>query len=933
MPLDSLRRSASRACAALALLALGTAAAAQTTGTLAGTLLDAETGETLIGATVAVPATADRPALGTTTDLEGAYRLALPAGTHTVTFSYVGFDAQTVEGVVIVSGQTARIDRQLALASAGIGEAVVQAAAIEATNTEDAVLAVQARAPAILDGLSAQQIRRSPDANSGEALRRVTGVTVTAGKFVTIRGVPDRYNATLLNGAPVPSTEPDRRAFAFDLIPSTLLANVFVAKSSTPDLPGDVAGGVLQLNTVDFPEALTASVSISTGVNNATGEAIGLGTPAALPADLPDNLGLSSVTDVERASYGRQLAGGFVLRPETGTVRPNITASMGGSQMTRAGRIGAIASVSYRSGYALNAATRREFESTGESRFDLTGTQAGYSETTGGLLNLAWRPTGLSSIGFKNLYNRTVEDDVTQLNGRRASDLGADVLQTAIRHSDRTLYSGQLQGQHFAPRLHRFEFDWTLFGARTTRDEPDYRRLTYFRPIEEPDAPYQLLIGPTVSIANGGRFFSTLDETSRGALLDAAASFGSARVKTGLWVERRDRDFSSRLLAATQPLRNFDFGLLALPADQIFAAGNFGRRDTPGCEAGGRGCEGFLLNELQSGGGFYTAAQDVTAGYLMVDTPVSVLTRRLRLVGGVRLEHSVQRLETTTFQRDSLSVRSPYTNWLPSLNLAYDLGRRTNIRFAYSRNLNRPELRELAPFQYYDFELQTTVYGNDSLRQATIHNVDLRIETFPGAGEILSASLFYKRFNDPIERAIVPGVSLNAERTFVNADYANNYGFELEARHGLGFIAPLLSASSAVLNYSRIFSSVNQPGTDLAAARTGRPLQGQAPYVINLGLNLVYAPLGTSLSALYNRLGSRIIEVSSLLEGDILDAPRDLIDLTLTQPFMRRYELRAQVRDLLGQNQNALQTSEAGSQVIRADLRGRSFSVGVTARL
>ena len=107
----------------------------------------------------------------------------------------------------------------------------MQADAVEVTNTDQSILAVQARAPAILDGISAQQIRRSPDANSGEALRRVTGVTVTSGKFVTIRGVPDRYNATLLNGAPVPSTEPDRRAFAYDLIPSNLLANVFVAKT------------------------------------------------------------------------------------------------------------------------------------------------------------------------------------------------------------------------------------------------------------------------------------------------------------------------------------------------------------------------------------------------------------------------------------------------------------------------------------------------------------------------------------------------------------------------------------------------------------------------------------------------------------------------------------------------------------------------------
>ena len=928
MLLDSLRRTAGRLRpgAALALLALCATASAQRPGTLAGTLLDAETGETLIGATVSIPGTA----LGTTTDLDGAYHLQLPAGTYTASFSYVGYDAQTVEGVVIAAGQTLRIDRQLALASAGLGEVVVQADAVPQDNTDASVLAIQAHAPAILDGISAQQIRRSPDATSGEALRRVTGVTVTAGKFVTIRGVPERYNTTLLNNAPVPSTEPDRRAFAFDLIPSNLLANVLVAKTATPDLPGDVAGGVLQLTTVDFPEVLTVSASVSTGISNATGETILTGTPSALPAGLPANIGGPDVTDVQRASFGRELSGGFVLGQETGGVRPSAAFSIGGSRQTGLGRIGAVGAVSYRSGYSFNDAVRREVEASGESRFDYAGTQAGYGETAGGLLNLAWRPTALNSFSFKNVYNRTRDDNVTQFTGFNAGD-GNNIRETAIQRSTRTLYAGQLSGDHFAPGFFRSEASWTLFGARTTRDEPDNRRITYAQPTDDPMAPYRVLVGSTVLISSGGRFFSNLDESTYGGRLDLGASLGDARFTTGLWVEQRDRDFTSRLVGVTIPTRGFDFSLLELPMDSVFAPQNFGILDKPGCDTNpnGFGCRGFLLSELQNGGNDYIAAQDVTASYLMVDTPVSLLTRRLRFVGGLRLEHSVQRLESTTFNRDSLSLRTPYTNLLPSVNLAYDLGRRTNLRLAYSRSVNRAELRELAPFAFYDFELQTTIYGNDSLRQATINSYDLRLETFPGAGQLLSASLFYKRFTDPIERAIVPGVSLNAERTFTNADYADNYGFEVEARYGLGFITPVLSESNVLVNYTRVISTVNQPATAFAAARTGRPLQGQAAYAVNLGLNLVAPRIGTAFTALYNRLGSRIVEVSSLLEADVVEAPRDLVDLSLSQPVMGRYTLRVNVRDLLNKNQEFLQ----GASTIRSDLRGRSISFGVSASL
>ncbi|HEX8387271.1 MAG TPA: TonB-dependent receptor, partial [Rubricoccaceae bacterium] len=161
------------------------------------------------------------------------------------------------------------------------------------------------------------------------------------------------------------------------------------------------------------------------------------------------------------------------------------------------------------------------------------------------------------------------------------------------------------------------------------------------------------------------------------------------------------------------------------------------------------------------------------------------------------------------------------------------------------------------------------------------------------------------------------------------ADRAVNYGAEFEARVGLGFAAAWLAPSSLIANYTRVFSDVTTPATALTAERTGRPLQGQAPYVVNLGLTLVAPGVGTQLSVLYNRLGSRIVEVSSLLDEDVVENPRDLLDLTLSQPFMGRYEARVAVRDVFEQNQ----TFSQGADTIRADVRGRSISFGLSARL
>lgn len=910
-------------------------------GTVTGSVLDGRTGETLIGVNVVVPGGIGGQVLGTTTDLDGRFRLSLPAGTYALAFTYLGYDAQTVEGVSVEPGQTVELSVLLNEASLGLGEVVVQAEALQA-NTEAALLRLQARAPAIMDGISAQQIRRSPDANSAQALRRVTGVTLFGGKFVYVRGLPERYSGTLLNGVPVPSTEPDRRAFTFDLIPSNLLDNVVVAKAATPDLPGDAAGGVLQIETIDFPEITTASLSLSSGISNATGVSLmtspGGGTDflgiddgsRALPAGLPaGNISSPDFTDEDRAAFGRLFANNWAITPQQGNVTPNVSASAGSATDTPIGRLGAIAAGTYRSGFSLTEMTRREFEGADQLRFDYTGTRAGYNVTWGGIANVSLRPSPQHAISFKNFYSRTADDEVSQLFGSEFTSSGAEQQLTAIRFLSRDVYAGQLIGDHFFAGLGGLQVRWEAGRAFTRRNEPDYSRTVYERPFGSPEGtPFRLTIGQTVSLKTGGRFFSSMDEGAWSGALRGTMPMGQARVTLGGAASTTDRDFASRLLAVTQPRRNFDFTLRELPIDSIFLPQHFGRLDRPGCENGGARCEGFLIGETGNGANDYTAGQDVASAFAMLDTPVTLLTDRLRFVGGLRLESSRQRLNSTTFGGDSLAVRNIETSVLPSVSLTYALAEATNLRLAYGRSINRPELRELAPFPYFDFELQTTVYGNDSLRQTAINSFDLRLETFPGAGQMLSTSLFYKDLGTPIERVVVPGVALNAERTFANAESGRLYGIEFEGRYGLGFVAPYLSRSGVLLNYTRVWSETVTAASAGSLPRVG-PLQGQASYVVNAGLNLVEPTYATSLTVLYNRLGARVFEVATAFEDDVIEAGRDVLDVSLIQPFGNgRYELRLTLADAFGQPLRYTQEGE----LLREDRVGRSFGFGISAR-
>lgn len=269
------------------------------------------------------------------------------------------------------------------------------------------------------------------------------------------------------------------------------------------------------------------------------------------------------------------------------------------------------------------------------------------------------------------------------------------------------------------------------------------------------------------------------------------------------------------------------------------------------------------------------------------------------------------------------------TDVLPSVNFTYHMGENTNIRAAYSRTVNRPEFRELAPFAYFDFTSGTTMYGNPNLQRSLIQNYDLRFETFPQPGEILSVSMFYKDFEDAIEQVVVPGNALGAERTFANAKSARNYGVEFEVRKTLGFIADPLSDFSVTANYTRVQSNVDISGSALGYARSNRPLQGQSPYSINAGLNYVNPVSGTGISLSYNRNGERIIEVATIYDEDVVEESRDLIDLTVTQNIFGNVELKLSAKDVLGQEQIFSQ----GDKLARLNSRASTYSLGLTMKL
>ncbi|MCG8372056.1 MAG: carboxypeptidase-like regulatory domain-containing protein, partial [Balneolales bacterium] len=235
---------------------------AQSQGRITGTVVDGETGETLIGVNVVIEGSIQ----GTATDIDGRYTIRnIEPGTYTVVVSYLSFTTQKITGVVIGAGETVTLDVALQPETELLEEIVVTADVV--LNNEAGLLRQRQKSIAFSDAISSQFISKSGAGDAASALTKVTGASVVGGKYVYVRGLGDRYSSIQMNGVELPSTNPDRKTFQLDLIPSGLLENINTVKTFTPDKPGSFSGGIVDINTKDFPEELQFSLGTSFNYN------------------------------------------------------------------------------------------------------------------------------------------------------------------------------------------------------------------------------------------------------------------------------------------------------------------------------------------------------------------------------------------------------------------------------------------------------------------------------------------------------------------------------------------------------------------------------------------------------------------------------------------------------------------------------------------
>jgi hypothetical protein len=853
-----------------------------------GRVLDQQNAIPLPGVPVEVRATGE----AAYTDIDGRYTLDLSPGTHELAVALDGYEPRVVS-VTVAAGQAITVD--VGLSMSGFAEQVtVQADLMDAeTSTAEAQLIERKRSAVVSDNIGSAEMRANNDNTAASGMQRVTGISVVGDGFVFVRGLGERYSSTTLGGVSLPTTEPERRVVPLDLFPAGLIGSVKVAKTYLPDQSAEFAGGQVQIEPLKFPGRPVMDVSLGLGVNDlTTGQDIvgnrggsrdylGFGTNSrALPDVIPDikvirGAGRFTPDVGFTQAQLERFAEGFDNNWSTTTRAGRPNQNLGFVYGSRFGKLGVVGSFTqnYREQYntdrqvTYTIGQNDQLEEFVDYDFEY-GTRRG---TVAGVVNLAYQFAPTQRISFENFVTHSGKDEARSYEGFNGE---AARFQRATRlfWIEENILSNNINGEHFFQGLRNSRLEWRVGYGRADRDEPDLRETVY-----------QQIPGQQFQFADlsqsGFRMFNALNDTT----VDATASWSiftvaggrPTQVKFGGSFLERDRDFRSRRFRLV-PLDLVGLDLTQ-PPEVLFAPANIGPR--------------FELKEETRTTDFYDADQRIAAGFGQVDV---ALSSRARVIGGLRVEQFRQNVNTQdlfslAFDPDVISSSLDQVNLFPAVNVVYAVTPASNLRVSASQTANRPEFRELAPFEFTDVVGGRGSVGNPNLQQALIRNFDVRYEVFPRAEEVLAVSVFYKNFDRPIERILEP--TANIRTSYTNAEAARNVGVEFEARKRL---TPWFFAG---VNYSYIASEVTL--TDAAAqvqTSLNRPLAGQSRHLAN-ALAEVRAGTG-SLRVLYNFVGERITDVGASGLPDILQRGRNQLDLVYAQRLLNKLTFRVSADNL-----------------------------------
>ncbi|MCC9061975.1 TonB-dependent receptor [Flavobacterium piscisymbiosum] len=912
-----------------------TISVAQNKGTISGVLTDKETNnQPLPFANVLVKGTNT----SANTDIDGKYSLSVNPGNYILIFSFVGYES-VEQPVIVKANETITVNQVLSSGGYTLKDVVVKSTASK--EKETALLLEQKNAVVIKQSIGAQEMSRKGVSDVEEGLTKITGITKVDGRGLFVRGLEDRYNSLLLNDLAVPSNNPFKKIIPLDIFPTDIVSVLETYKTFNPNLYGDFAGATFNIVTTATGKSQT-KINFGAGytVNNnlkkflisrdatSTSDFFGFsGNERDLPSALtktPSNQTLTS----DQAANG--FGSGFDVKSDVAPL--NTSFGVTHSEKFNVGKkqnvFQYLISLNYENKYQIRSGADRIFNTAqGNYDNDLTTTQYKFITNSSALLGLTYKTKRLSltsnTIYLKSTEN-LIQDQLGYTNSNAAQTNGF-------------IRMNQLQESTF--------FNTQLFGNyKITEDE----RHTVKSGISYSTTQYKL---PDRKSFKGIR----IDDNT------TAISY------TGNSLTRQYLDFKGDQHISGLLEYNWKFGNEDLSKSHKLTAGYSGYMNKMGSEFRFLVSQNLnsnsatfptntpdatLKNEILNDNFTYREGTNSTykamleefinAGYLDLALKFS---EKFELNVGARVEQTHRETKyksTGSFEDPYQIITTDKTDILPSLNTKYIINEKSNLRFAASKTITRPVIMESYPLEFVNPD-GTIERGNEFLTNSANYNFDLKYELFPTSKELISATIFTKMIDNPIERLFTNSAGSGGQIiTYGNSNKALLYGAEFEFLFQLERISKSLSNFSVGANASLMDTKVtiektfengvNNPETIAVDNNPSRKLQGASPWIMNADLRYdseFSEKWKSSMTMVYNLYSKRIYAVGTNGLDNYYEMPFGKLDFIWQNKISDKFDVKLSIDNILNPAYKIQMGDKSRIEITETDLTVREYKKGV----
>lgn len=944
-------------------------------GVIRGTVFDAASGESIVGVNVLVKGTST----GATTDLDGKFSIYIPSGTYDLSVSYISYQTQNISKVKVYEGEVTLFDNiGLSESVSDLSEVVITAQA--ARSSEAAIMIMKRKSAVIKDGISSDKMQLTGDGTAIEAAKRVTGVSIEGGKYVYVRGLGDRYSKTTLNQMEIPGLDPDRNTIQMDIFPTNLIDNIMVSKNFTADLPADFTGGLMNVETKDFPDKKILNISFGMDYNprmhfnNNYIAYKGSGTDflgfdngsRALPQGARSNnipTPVSGASPDEVSNFVTSFSPILGATHKSSLMDFNLGLSIGNQininkKETKNGnkpKLGYIFSLSYKSEQKyFDDVVYGEYQkyidpTRNEMRYATIQTgEIGEQNVLLGLLGGIAYKTDFSKIRLTamRLQNGQSRSGIFNIinDGQAIGQSGYEATSYNLEYNERSLTNVLLNGTHNLEKSH-WELDWRISPTISTSEDPDIRKTAFTHTAN----------GDFFSAGAGGnpsRIWRSLNEFNIAAKIDITKKYKyndeDAKIKFGSSYLHKSRNyeilfFDAQFFSSQSEWVNADPNLVLI-TDNIYPNKN----NSIYFQSGNNNPNPNTYESVANNLAFYVSNE-------------MELFSGMKTVLGVRSEYFTQNhtgRDQTFASGDDVNGRNLVNervlesiDFFPSANLIYALTKDQNLRFSYSRTIARPSFKELSFAQIIDpisnriFNGSLFTYGDwdGKLVETRIDNIDFRWELFLKKGQIFSVSAFYKKFKNPIELVRIPEQQTSSEYQTRNVGDGMLYGLEFEFRKELEFLSSKLSHFSVSGNFTWVKSQIDMTDAEYNSRKgyeklnqaiiKTRQMAGQSPYVINAGITYNNFETGLNAGIFYNVKGPTLYIVGAGLFPDVYQEPFHNLSFSINKKIGKNKKtvIDFKISNILNdKNEILYKAYEAENQIFESRSLGVAFGLGIS---